>query len=69
MKDLNIRQEAIKVLEEKAGKNLFDFSHSNFLLSMSPEAGETKAKMNYGDLIKIKQRSKQTKNHNFLTAK
>ena len=24
MKDLNIRQEAIKILEEKAGKNLFD---------------------------------------------
>ena len=24
MKDLNIRQEVIKILEEKAGKNLFD---------------------------------------------
>ena len=24
MKDLNIRQEAIKILEDKAGKNLFD---------------------------------------------
>ena len=54
MKDLNVRQEAIKILEEKAGKNLFDLGHSNFLLNTSPEARETKAKMNYWGLIKIK---------------
>ena len=54
MKDLNIRQEAIKILEEKAGKHLFDLACSNFLLNTSPEARETKAKMNYWDLIKIK---------------
>ena len=54
MKDLNVRQEAIKLLEEKAGKNLFDLSHSNFLLNTSLEARETKAKMNYLDLIKMK---------------
>ena len=54
MKDLNVRQEAIKVLEEKAGKNLFDFGHSNSLLNMSLEAREAKAKMNYWDLNKIK---------------
>ena len=54
MKDLNVRQEAIKILEEKADKNLFELGHSNFLLNTSPEARETKAKMNYWDLIKIK---------------
>ena len=54
MKDLNVRQKAIKILEEKAGKNLFDPGHSNFLLNTSPEARETKANMNYCDLIKIK---------------
>ena len=54
MKDLNVRQEAIKILKEKAGKNLFDLGRSNFLLNTSPEARETKAKMNYWDLIKIK---------------
>ena len=54
MKDLNVRQEAIKLLEEKAGKNLFDLGYSKFLLNMSPEARETKAKMNCGELIKIK---------------
>ena len=53
MKDINVRQEAIKILEEKAGKNLFDLSVSN-LLNRSQEARETKAKMNYWDLIKIK---------------
>ena len=44
MKDLNIRQEVIKILEEKAGKNLFDLSRSNFLPNTSPETKETKAK-------------------------
>ena len=54
MKDLKVRQEATKILEEKAGKNLFDLGHSNFLLNTSPEARETKAKMNDWALIKIK---------------
>ena len=54
MKDLNVRQEAIKILEGKAGKNLFDLACSNFLLNTSQEARETKAKMKYWDLIKIK---------------
>ena len=53
VKDLNVRQEAIKILKEKAGKNLFDLARSNFLPNTSPEARETKAKMNW-ELIKIK---------------
>ena len=48
------KTEAIKILEEKVGKNLFDLGCSNFLLNISLEARETKAKMNYWDLIKIK---------------
>ena len=54
MKDLNLRQETIKTLEEKAGKNLFDLGHRNFLLNISPGTRETKAKMNYWDLIQTK---------------
>ena len=54
IKDLNVRQETIKTLEEKAGKNLSDVSCSNFLLGTSPKARELKAKMKYRDLIKIK---------------
>ena len=49
-----MRQENIKTVEEKAGKNLSDLSHSNFLLETSPRARELKAKMNYWDLMKIK---------------
>ena len=58
MKDLNLRQEAIRILEEK-GKNLFDLGPSNFLLNTSPESRETKTKMSYGYLIKIKKPSAQ----------
>ena len=54
MKDLNMRQETIRVLQEKTGSNLFDLSHSNFLLDRPPEARETKAKINYWDFIKLK---------------
>ena len=53
MKDLNVRQETIKTLEENTGNNLFDLSHSNFLLDISLEMRETKAKMTYLDTIKI----------------
>ena len=44
MKDLNVRQKAIKILEEKAGKNLFDLGCSNILFDISPEAGKQKEK-------------------------
>ena len=54
MKDLIVRQETIKILQEKIGSNLFDLGHSNLLLDMSLEAREIKAKMNYWNLIKIK---------------
>ena len=40
MKDLNVRHETIKILEKNTGSNLFDISHSNFFLDMSPEARE-----------------------------
>ena len=49
-----MRQETIKTLEEKAGKDLSDLSRSSLLLDTSPKARELKAKMNYWDLMKIK---------------
>ena len=54
IKDLNVRQETIKTLEEKARKKLSDLSCSNFLLDTSPKARELEAKMNYWYLTKIK---------------
>ena len=54
MKDLNVRQESIKILEEKTGHTPFELGHSNFLQDTSMKARETKAKMNYWDFIKKK---------------
>ena len=41
MKDLNVRQNAIRILEENTGSNLCDLGCSSFLLDTLP-----KAKMN-----------------------
>lgn len=47
MKDLNVRQGSIKILEENIGSNLFYIGHSNFFQDTSPKAKETKVKMNF----------------------
>ena len=54
MKDLNVRKDSIKILEENTGSNLFDLSCSNFFLETSPKARKARARMNYWDFIKIK---------------
>ena len=54
MRDLKVRQESIKILEENTGNTLFELGHSNFLQDTSMKARETKAKMNSWDFIKIK---------------
>ena len=53
IKDLNVRREIIKILEENTGSNFFDLGRSYFFLDMSPEAREAKAKIIYWDFIKI----------------
>ena len=54
LKDLNVRQDSIKILEENTGNTRFELGHSNFLKDTSMKARETKAKMNYWDFIKIR---------------
>ena len=54
MKDLNVRQDSIKILEENIGNTLSELGHSNFLQDTSMKARETKAKMNYWVFIKIR---------------
>ena len=53
IKNLNVRPETIKIFEESTSSNFSD-SRSNIFLDMSPEARETKAKINYWDYIEIK---------------
>ena len=57
MKDLHVRQDTIKILDNTVS-NLFDLSQSNFLLDTLLEARETKRNMISWDLIKIKPSSK-----------
>ena len=54
IKDLNIRPETIKQLEENIGKTLSDINHSRILYDPPPKILEIKAKINKWDLIKLK---------------
>ena len=54
IKDLNIRPETIKRLEENIGKTLSDIHHSRILYDPPPRILEIKAKINKWDLIKLK---------------
>ena len=54
IKDLNVRPETIKLLEENIGKTLSDINHSRILYDLPPRVMEIKAKINKWDLIKIK---------------
>ena len=54
IKDLNVRRETIKLLEENIGKTLSDINHSRILYDPPPKILEIKAKINKRDLIKLK---------------
>ena len=54
IKDLNVRPETIKLLEDNLGKTLSDINHSRILFDSPPRVMEIKAKINRWDLIKLK---------------
>jgi len=54
IKDLNVRPETIKLLEENIGKTFSDINHSRILYDPPSRILEIKAKINKWDLIKIK---------------
>ena len=54
IKDLNVRPETIKLLEENIGKTLSDINHSRILYDPPPRVVEIKAKIKKWDLIKLK---------------
>ena len=54
IKDINVRQETIKVLKENIGKTLSNINHSKIFYDPPPRILEIKAKINKWDLIKLK---------------
>ena len=64
IKDLNLRPDTIKRLEEDIGRTLFDVNHSNIFLDPPPRVMEIKKIINKRDLIKLKSSctAKETKN-------
>ena len=53
LKDLNIRQDTIKLLEGNIGKTFSDINCTNVFSDQSPKATDIKAKVNHWDLIKL----------------
>ena len=54
IKDLNVRPETIKLLEENIGRTLDDINHSTILYEPPPRVTEIKTKVNKWELIKFK---------------
>ena len=54
IKDLNVRPETIKLLEENIGRTLSDINHSKILYDPPPRVMEMKTKINKWELIKHK---------------
>ena len=54
IKDLNVRPETIKLLQENIGRTLYDINQSKILYDPPPRVMEIKPKVNKQDLIKLK---------------
>ena len=54
IKDLNVRPQTIKLLEENIGRILDGINQSKILCNLPPRVIEIKTKVNKWDLIKLK---------------
>ena len=54
VKDLHVRPETVKLLEENIGRTLDDINQSKILYDPPPRVMEIKTKVNKWDLIKLK---------------
>ena len=61
LKDLNIRQDTIKLLGENICKTFSDINHTNIFLGQSSKAIEIKTKINKWKLITLKAFAQQRK--------
>ena len=61
IKDLNVRPENMKLLEENIGRTLDDINQSKILYDPPPRVMEIKTKVNKWDLIKLKSLAQQRK--------
>ena len=61
IKDLNVRPETIKLLEENTGRTLDDINQSKILCNPPPRVMEIKTKVNKWDLIKLNRFAQQRK--------
>ena len=53
IKDLNVRPDTIKVLQENIGRILYDINHSKILFDPPPREMEIKTKRDTWDLMKV----------------
>ena len=72
LKELNIRHNTIKLLEENIGKTFSDKNRTNVFLGQAPKAIEIKTKINKWDQIKLlhnKGNHKQNKKTTYKTGR
>ena len=53
IKDLSVRPDTIKLLEENIGRTLYDIHHSKILFYPTPRVMEIKTQINKWDLMKL----------------
>ena len=54
MKDLNVKLDTIKLLEDNIGRILSDINHSKIFSDLPPRVTRIKTKINKWDLMKLK---------------